>query len=176
MATRVGGWLLALLETLMVIVLIVMVLLTMADVIGRYFMNRPLPGTIELIELMLGLIVFGTLPLTTLGQEHIVVDILTPAFRGSLKRVQQTLVSIIGAVVLGFIGWQLWRRGVELAGYGDLTAYLKLPVAPIAFSMSALSFLSCALLLALSVQAARGTLRPPPSAREAPQRAPGAGL
>lgn len=165
-AARFGGRLLAVLETLMVIVLIAMVLLTMVDVIGRYFLNRPVPGTIEVIELMLALLVFGTLPLATLGQEHIVVDIFTPAFHGWFKRVQQTLMSLIGAVVLGFIGWQLWRRGVQLAGYGDLTAYLKLPVAPVAYAMSTLSFLSSALLLALSVQAVRGTLRPPPSELE----------
>ena len=148
----------SLLENVMIIVLNAMVLITMLDVIGRYFFNSPVPGTIEIIELMLALLVFGTLPLTTFRQEHIVVDIFDSAFKGWARRIQKTVVCLSGACVLALIAWQLWVRGSQLGGYGDLTPYLKLPLAPVAYVMSVFSAVSSCILAFMTLQAAQGTL------------------
>ena len=44
-----------------------MVLLTCVDVVGRYFLNRPLTGAFELTEHAMGALVFSSLPLVALS-------------------------------------------------------------------------------------------------------------
>jgi TRAP-type C4-dicarboxylate transport system permease small subunit len=146
--------------TLMVANLVAMMLLTVVDVVGRYLFNRPVPGTSEIIEYLLAILVFGALPLATLRREHIVVDILDFAIQGSRKRIQQIVVHFVSAATLGFIGWRLWARAAELGSYGDITQFLQLPLAPLAFAMSILAGVTAAVMIVLLAAALRGAPEP----------------
>ncbi len=52
-------------------ILFMMMLLTVADVIGRYFFNFPIAGTFELTEVMLSLLVFFSIAYTQIHKGHI---------------------------------------------------------------------------------------------------------
>ena len=150
----------AILSVLMALNLLAMMFLTVVDVVGRYFFNRPVPGANEIIELMLAVLVFGTLPLATARNEHILIDILDFLIKGAAKRIQQVLVNFLGALLCGMMGWQLWRRADELASYSDVSTFLHIPLPPFAYAMSSLSWLSAATLLVLSAAALLGTASP----------------
>jgi TRAP-type C4-dicarboxylate transport system permease small subunit len=160
--------LMAALEALMAIVLIAMMLLTVVDVVGRYAFNHPIPGSSEVIEYLLATLVFGTLPIASGREEHIVVDILDFLFKGRAKQVQQVLVHLAGAVCLAFIGWRLVRQALQFHGFGDVSQFLKLPYEPLAWFMAALSFLSAGIVLSLFFAALRAEL---PARRAAPSAA-----
>ena len=63
------------------LMLIGLVALTVADVIGRYVLNAPLPGAFELTELMLGALVFAALPIAAFSEEHVEMRrmVMTPS-------------------------------------------------------------------------------------------------
>ena len=51
--------------------LFLMMAITVLDVIGRYLINRPFPGSAELIQYMMVAFIFLALPVVTLRNEHI---------------------------------------------------------------------------------------------------------
>ena len=151
--------LLAPLGWLMAIDLIGMMMLTVVDVIGRYIFNNPIPGSAEVIGLMMGVLVFGTLPLASLRNEHILIDVLDNfLFPGARKRVQQVVFQFASAMVMAFIAWRLWIKAAELASYRDTTMFLQVPLAPMAYFMAVLSGVTALVLLFLSYEALRGRL------------------
>ncbi len=124
--------------------------LTCADVAGRYFFKMPVRGGLELIEILMAVTIFAGLPLVTWKREHITVDILTLSRPAWLAGVQQRVVDLIGTLCLAVATWQLWVRAGRAVTAGDVTAQLKLPVAPTIYLMAALTAVTA---LALAVRA-----------------------
>src|SRR5918999_3718515 len=71
--------------------LFLMMLLTFADVVARYLINRPIRGGFELTELGLLVLIFAGLPLVSRADEHVTMDfidrMLPPAARVFFVRV-----------------------------------------------------------------------------------------
>jgi len=118
--------------------LFAIMVLTLLDVSGRKFISTSLPGSLELTELLLVVVIFAALPLVSLRGEHVVFDSLdrwTPAW---LRRVQQFIIDGLCAFGLGGIAWLMWLKGGHMADYGDITSQLKLPLAPFVRLMAVL--------------------------------------
>ncbi len=124
--------------------LFAMMALTFADVFGRYLFNSPIPGAFELTEIMMGLLIFAGLPLISADEGHVVVSLLDGVLDRRGKWGQALLRNAVGAVVAAMICVVLWEKATTLAGYGDVTAYLRIPKAPVAYAMSALSAVTAA--------------------------------
>lgn len=122
------------------IMLFALMVVTFVDVIGRSFFDRPLDGGTELSEILLAATIFLMLPLVAVSEEHIVVDLIDP-FRGaSLVLLEKFLVAVLGSGLFSVIGWRLWILGDEAVGYGDATPSLGIPLAPVLYSVSVMSF------------------------------------
>jgi TRAP-type C4-dicarboxylate transport system permease small subunit len=171
----VGGRLMQALGALMAIVLVAMMMLTVVDVVGRYAFNRPVPGSSEIVEYLLAILVFGTLPIAGARREHIVIDILTPLFKGRARQIQEALVDLAGAGALAFLGWRLVAQALQFRGFGDVSQFLKLPYEPLAWFMAALCFASAGVTFALFVAVLRGQgpATAPAAASAATQQAAG---
>jgi TRAP-type C4-dicarboxylate transport system permease small subunit len=103
-----------------------MVLLTVADVVLRATVNRPIRGVYELIELFLTCSFFFALPAAFLRDEHIVVDVIdgvAPARVPLLRRMAEA----VAVVTLGVMAWQSWLVAVDAVAFGDITSDLALP-------------------------------------------------
>jgi TRAP-type transport system small permease protein len=103
-----------------------MVLLTVADVLLRATVNRPIRGIYELIELFLTCSFFFALPAAFLRDEHIVVDVIdgiAPARVPLLKRIAE----VVAVVTLGVMAWQSWLVAADALAFGDVTSDLALP-------------------------------------------------
>ena len=112
------------------------------DVIARHLLNAPVPGAAELIELLMALLVFSALPLTTLRREHIQVDLFTALVPISLRRIAGMLANVVAGAIMVFIAWRLYDKTVEIVGFGDTTAFLRLPLAPVAGVMTMMAALT----------------------------------
>lgn len=123
-----------------------MVAVTCLDVIGRRF-DRPLPGAIEIIELLMGVLVFGALPLVTAERGHVTVALFDERLAPRLRWWRDRVVALVSAAVLAVIGWRLVAKAVELAGFGDRSTYLGVPLAPLAFFMAAMAAVAALALL-----------------------------
>lgn len=130
---------LKLLDGLAMTALTVMMLLTVADVVGRYVVSHPVPGAIELTEYAMVLLVFASLPSVTHRRSHVSVDLLSGALKGRWQRLALSISSAVSAVVLLVLAVVLWQHGQLNRELGDVIGYLRIPVYPAAFAMSALA-------------------------------------
>ena len=131
--------------------LFLMMALTFFDVIGRYLINRPLPGAAELVQYMMVTSIFLALPVVTLRNEHISISLVDAVLGARARKVQRVLVSLISAVVLGFLCVRFWTHGMRMATNRDVIGYLNLPVAPAAFIASVLCGATVLVLCAMIV-------------------------
>ena len=121
------------------VLLLLLAFLTLGDVIGRNLLGSPLPGATELTELGLVGITFLVYPQLAHRNRHIVIDLFDHVTPMMIKRLQQALAGLLGAGVFVVLAWRLWVQGTRVAGYGDVTAYLQIPLAPAFYFMAALS-------------------------------------
>lgn len=118
--------------------------LTLVDVIGRKFFNNSVPGSLEMTEVLMVIVIFGALPLVSWRGEHVVFDSLDPFIPAWLKGLQSSIVHLICAGVFGFLARLILMRADRFAEYGDITVYLQLPLAPVAWVMAALLAITAA--------------------------------
>lgn len=158
LACRVTGWCAA-------AALAAIMLLMLFDVAGRYLFNSPIPGAGELIELGMGVIVFGALPLVTARNNHIQLDYFSRAIRGWMQLLVNALIALVNTVIMAVLAWRILAKALTIYQYGDSTPFLQLPVAPVAFFISACAVLAAIAFLVLSVQSLQNIFRRPPASR-----------
>jgi TRAP-type C4-dicarboxylate transport system permease small subunit len=132
---RVLEWLCG---TLAALALFGIMVLTLIDVSGRKALSQSVPGSLEMTELMMVVVIFAGLPLVSLAGEHVVFDSLDPWLPRAVRRVQGLLVDACCALGLLGLAWVMWTMASQMAGYGETTAQLKLPKAPFVYGMSVL--------------------------------------
>ena len=119
--------------------------LTLVDVGGRKLLSTSVPGSLELTELLMVVLIFAGLPLVSLSGEHVVFDSLDRWLPAGVRRVQQALVDLLCLGALGGLAWLMWLKAGQMASYGDITAQLKLPLPPFVYLMSVLCAVTAAL-------------------------------
>ena len=124
------------------VILFAMMLLTFVDVVARYLFNFPLRGGFEITELMLLVLIFAGLPLVSRADEHVTMDFIDRLLppRAVLQVVRA--VHALCAAVMFFLTWQVWIKAGRIAGYGDTTDVLKIPVGPFVYFMAAMILLT----------------------------------
>ena len=146
---RASGWL----ETLGAIALFAMMAVTFVDIAGRFLLNRPLAGSTDLVQVLLLLTAGCTLPAVTCRGEHLSIGLFDGARPTPLERARRAMVAVVLAVTFAALAVLLWRYAGETARNGDVIGYLRLPVAPFVYALSALC-LVCALVGAALVRRA----------------------
>jgi TRAP-type C4-dicarboxylate transport system permease small subunit len=118
-------------------ILMVLMLVTFADVVSRYLLNWPLRGAFEVTELMLLVLIFAGLPLVSHADEHVTMDFIDRILPAAATRGLIRLVHGLCAAVMFFVAWQVWLKAGKIAGYGDTTDVLRVPVGPFVYFMAA---------------------------------------
>jgi TRAP-type transport system small permease protein len=112
--------------------------LTLVDVAGRKMLSHSVPGSLEITELLMVVVIFAALPLVSLKGEHVVFDSLDAWLPRWLQRVQQAVVDLFCLLALWGLAWLMWTKGSQMIEYGDTTSQLKLPLGPFVYLMSVL--------------------------------------
>jgi TRAP-type C4-dicarboxylate transport system permease small subunit len=112
--------------------------LTLVDVSGRKLLSQSVPGSLELTELMMVVVIFAALPLVSLRGEHVVFDSIDPLLSQRLRRAQGVVVDGLCALLLAGMAWLMWAKAGQMVEYGDTTAQLKIPQPPFVYAMSVL--------------------------------------
>jgi TRAP-type C4-dicarboxylate transport system permease small subunit len=136
-------------------VLAALMLLTCVDVAGRYLFNSPVYGAFELTEMMLAALIFAALPLVSLRNDHVTVDLFDPVTPDWLLRVQHVAACLIGFACTAYLAWRLWIRAGNLLAAGETTAQLKLTIAWLAYGMALLMGISAVAMLVLALRRPR---------------------
>jgi TRAP-type transport system small permease protein len=135
--------------------------LTLVDVAGRKLFSASLPGSLELTEILMVVVIFASLPLVSQQGEHVVFDSLDSRLSPLVQRGQRALVDLLCVGALSGLAWLMWVKAGQMASYGDITSQLKMPVSPFVYAMSLL----CAATAAVH---AVHVLRPPQHADALP--------
>lgn len=114
-------------------VLATMALVAFCDVALRVA-GRPITGAYELTALLMGLLVYATLPLVTAQDEHVRAGILqmwrtAPAGLGSALHQLRRLLSCLA---LAYLAWALFQYMLRVGAAGDRAPYIEVPLSWVA--------------------------------------------
>ncbi len=112
------------------VLLILMVVLTSANIVGRQA-GIPVRGTFEIMG-FLGAAVFGlSLSFSHSKKEHLYVSILFDAFPRKLQQAARCVSTLASIVLFSFLGFQLAKTGLNLKAVNEVSETLRLPYYPV---------------------------------------------
>ena len=141
MAARILKRIVRALELLSSVVLAAMMLLTFADVVGRYLMGTPVFGAAEMISTMLALIIFLGLGIANARDKHIVVELFESRLRRLAPVPYDFLVQGFSIAAMCLIVSVLFEQAADSARVGSTTVVLEWPLAWITGAVAALAAL-----------------------------------
>ncbi|MFO0989858.1 MAG: TRAP transporter small permease [Alphaproteobacteria bacterium] len=140
--------------------LFAMMLLTFADVWGRYLLRQPVFGGYEVTEFLMGVLIFSGLPILCAREGHVSIDVFDSLIPKRLRRPHLAVVNLISAGILGALAWRLFVHAGELSKNNEVTMTLKIPHGPFAMLFALLSAAACIACLAVFWSYLRGTRDP----------------
>jgi TRAP-type C4-dicarboxylate transport system permease small subunit len=119
----------------------ILILFVVTNILSRFLFKKPLPGTIEIIELVSVVIVFFSVAYTETKRAHIYVELLVSRLSRRSQAVLASMMYFLAAVFFAVMGW---RGGVMAWSYLvpmiRETYVLSIPIAPFLFVISLGSF------------------------------------
>jgi C4-dicarboxylate transporter DctM subunit len=110
--------------------LALMMLLTTADVIGRYIFNTPLTGAFELTEFMMAVVIAFGLSYTQVKKGHVNVDVVTEKLSKRVQAVINSITCLMFLCLFVLISWRLILYAERLRLANQTSASLYIPVFP----------------------------------------------
>jgi TRAP-type C4-dicarboxylate transport system permease small subunit len=123
-----------------------LMLLTIADVILRYF-RRPIVGTYELVAFSGAVVIGFSVPLTSWVRGHVYVDFLILRFSQKTRNIFNILTRCLVIWLFLMIGWNLIKYGMDLYKSGEVSVTLQMPFYPVAYGLGICCFIQCLVLL-----------------------------
>jgi TRAP-type transport system small permease protein len=133
--------------------LVILMMVTVADVCLRYLFNSPIRGSYDMVDTMLLIFVFNGMAAAFFGRRNIVIDLLDSAVGARLTAVLIRIADVLSVLCLGLLMWAMLLPAVQAYHYGDVKMELRLPI--YVLWVVALASLAGTLLCALVVLLAR---------------------
>ena len=140
--------------------LVAMTIVTVTDVAGRYLFNRPLPGALELSELLMVFLVFGAFAVTELRNGHVDIDVVVNKLPRYARALSETFAATLSTAFWGVITWRTALHAQNVWHAGETTPNLGLPIAPFVWVAAAGTLLFTLALVARIVAAFQRLTRP----------------
>ena len=106
------------------LMLLAMMLLTVYDVVARYFFNRPLIGAFEFTEFLLVIMVASALAFTQVSKRHISVELLVSGLPLRARKITHIIGCSICLSIYVLISWQglkgaqtQWRHSITSGAF-----------------------------------------------------------
>jgi len=113
--------------------IVVMVLVTVSDVIGRRIFGSPIIGTLEIVRFMMAMAVFLTIAHAGVNGDHVTCDVFFMLFPRKIKSSIEIITSLLSLVLWGLVSWQLGKKAVDLLQVGESSMLLRVPTFPFLF-------------------------------------------
>lgn len=112
-----------------------MMLLTVADVICRFF-KHPIFGSVELVGFMATISVAAALPHTYRSGGHVGVEILVQLLSEKVQCLVDIVTRAVSLVLFGLITWQMFLYAGEIQRTGEVSMNLEFPIHYIIFVLA----------------------------------------
>ena len=108
--------------------LAVMGMVTVADVILKYTLSRPITGAYDLVESLLPVVIFHGLPATLLRRQNISIDLIDHVAGPQRTRWLLTAADGVMLAVLALVTVAMVAPALQALDYGDRKLELGLPI------------------------------------------------
>lgn len=129
--------------------------LTVSDALMRSFLNRPILGSGDLVQVILVVVVACSVPLCIAAGRAIAIEILVQRLDEGPRRLLHRLTALTGAAVLLYLAWRCHVNAGEAAMFGETTMLLRISYGPF-YAVLAASFLLSAVLFVLEAWRGKG--------------------
>lgn len=109
------------------VIFMIMVALTFADVFLRYFFRSSLNGTVEITELFMVIVVFSSVAYTQWTKNHVVMDVLTASMKPRWQNLWACVTTFWSIMVMVLCVWTSIRYGQKTS---SITGILLIPLEP----------------------------------------------
>jgi len=104
-----------------------MMLLTVVDVIGRFF-KHPIFGSVELVGFLATIVVAAALPYTYKMDGHVGVEILVRLLSKKIQLWIDLFTRTLSLVLFGLITWQMFLYAEDIQKTGEVSMNLEFPI------------------------------------------------
>lgn len=122
------------------LVLLAMIILTFADVFLRYIFGNSIPGTVELTEICMVIVVYASIAATQWQKSHVAMDILTSRLNEARKPLLELITSLWSFAIVLACAWTTYKYGMSTSA---VSLVLRIPLYPfilfVAFGFSLLA-------------------------------------
>lgn len=123
-------------------ILFFMMFLITFDVIGRYFLSRPITGTLEITEFLMVFVIFLSIACVQRRKGHIRVHLITARLSAKKEAVIDIVAHLVAAVFFLLLAWQAGVSGLSSWQYNEASEGLfQIPIYPPKFAVAAGSLL-----------------------------------
>jgi TRAP-type C4-dicarboxylate transport system permease small subunit len=143
------GWLVTGANGISAVFVLVLMILVIADIGGRYLFNRPVPMTYEVGAFMMVFVVFLAMAYTQRAGAHIRVEFLTLRLPPRARMILDIVSSILGTLLYATIAyqgftwaWTSWEVGDYIAGLINIPRYPSQFVVPLGAAILCLQFIA----------------------------------
>ena len=113
-----------------VVFLMAMMVLTVSDVLARKFFNSPIPGSVELIELMMIITGFFALAWCAVSKAHITVDVFVERMPHTLRNFVNGFIYLLSMGICIILAVQSIQESKVVRDIHSITPTLKIPLFP----------------------------------------------
>ena len=86
--------------------LFVLMLISSADMIGRYFFNSPITGALEMSQILVAAMVFLGWGQTQIQKGNVTVELFFATFPPKVQTIATLVTTSLSALVFGLMTWQ----------------------------------------------------------------------
>ena len=130
--------------------LMLMMVLSCADIFMRYLFSRPITGTYDVVGISGAVLVSFALPYTMLKKGHVAVELLVQSLSRGKQLVIETFSHLLGISLFLVMVRQAVLLSMDMKAAGEVTPTVHLPFYPIVYCMAlCFLFLSLAILVNL---------------------------
>ena len=112
------------------VTLLVLMLLTTADVAGRYFLNQPITGVFDITHFAVLVMVFLGLAYCEFENGHVAIDLFYNRLGPAAARILSRITSLLGAIFCGLIAWRTMVQSVDVKAFNEASQLVLIPFYP----------------------------------------------
>lgn len=113
------------------VVLILLMLLTTADVAGRYFFNSPINGVFDLTHFAVSIMTYLALAYCGFRGAHVVIEMLYDKLPEVVRDVLDRVINLAGCLLFGVISWRTAVQSVDVRDMGEASQMMEVPFYPL---------------------------------------------
>lgn len=113
---------------------VLMMLVTTIDVIGAKVLLKPMPGALDIMELLQLVAMAFALGASLIAGRHVQVEFVVPLLPKRWQHLADLIVNLLGLLLFGLLVWQMIVYGADLQKLGEVSGTVRLALYPFAYA------------------------------------------